>query len=402
MDHRYRTQPFLLAPALLALASPGHAQSASDFRLQPGAQPRAPGPVDADNPAAPAPIRTAPAAAAPAPSPTPTLVIPPPTTAAPVPAPSTARPASPPAAAGNQGAPASPPAVRAGPSLPTPAASAEPSLAPPGGLPTGLPGAVAPVAPSAAPSTPALAPVAAADAPSGGLVAWWWLVPAALLGVLGAWVALGRRKVPESPDFVRPQARVAESPEPQPVTPAPVHAAAPAAAPSVAPPALAAARVDPLELTLEPVRFSVSLVNATLNYRLVLANRSGAALGPVHVAADMIAAHASLSEEAQLGLDGAGLELRHEVASLAAGETVALTGDLRLPLAAITPIVAGGAALLVPLVRLRVEGAGPTRTTALVVGEPPVNPGGPLRPFRLDQGPRIIGAVSQRPLATAA
>ncbi|MDE2620599.1 MAG: hypothetical protein KGL54_10605, partial [Sphingomonadales bacterium] len=163
-----------------------------------------------------------------------------------------------------------------------------------------------------------------------------------------------------------------------------------------------AAPSGPLGLTLEPVRFSLSLVNATLTYRLLLTNRSADRLGPLHVAADMIAAHASLPEEVQLGLDGAGLELRHEVAALAPGESGTLTGDLRLPLAAITPIVSGGAALLVPLVRLRIDGAGSTRTMALVVGEPPASPGGPLRPFRLDQGPRIIGAISQRTLATAA
>jgi len=243
-------------------------------------------------------------------------------------------------------------------------------------------------------------PVAAgaASVAEAGLVAWWWLLPAALLGALGAWVALIRRRAPESPEFVRPQMLAAGRSRPEPGEAMP----APAPEPPSAAPAAPAPAGDPLDLTLEPVRFSVSLVNATLNYRLVLANRSGAALGPVHIAADMIAAHASLPEEVQLGLDGAGLELRHEVASLAAGETVALTGDLRLPLAAIKPIVAGGAALLVPLVRLRVDGAGPTRTTALVVGEPPASPGGPLRPFRLDQGPRTIAAVGQRALATAA
>lgn len=159
---------------------------------------------------------------------------------------------------------------------------------------------------------------------------------------------------------------------------------------------------DPLELDLDPLRFSVTLVNATLQYRLRLINRTDAALGPLKIVADMIAAHASLPADIQLGRDGARLELRHELAELGPGEAAEFKGDLRLPLASVTPIRAGNAALLVPLVRLRIEGVGPPQTHALVVGEPSLEPGGPLRPFRLDQGPRIFAAVSQRALAAAA
>lgn len=223
-------------------------------------------------------------------------------------------------------------------------------------------------------------------------MAWWWLLPAALLGGLVVWFVLARRRgaVGAEPEFIRP------SPAGEALRDEPPVAPAIAAIPPTPTDA------DPLDLIFEPLRFSVTLVNATLQYGLTLTNRSAMPLAPIHVAADMIAAHASLPEEAQLGLDGSGLELRHELASLAPGESAQVRGELRLPLAAVTPIRAGSAALLVPLVRLRVEGAGSTRTTALVVGEPGASPGGPLRPFRLDQGPRIFGAVSQRALATAA
>lgn len=157
----------------------------------------------------------------------------------------------------------------------------------------------------------------------------------------------------------------------------------------------------PLELTLEPVRMSVSLVNATLHYRVQLTNKSGAPLGPIALAVDMIAAHASRSDASLLALDGTGLELRHEVPTLAPGEITEVSGQLRLPLAEVTPIRSGTATLFVPLVRLRVEAAELVLTRALVIGETPTAPGGLLRPFRLDQGPRIFGAVSQRELAAA-
>lgn len=158
----------------------------------------------------------------------------------------------------------------------------------------------------------------------------------------------------------------------------------------------------PLTLRLEPLRLSVSLVNATLQYRLILTNRTPDAFGPIAIAADMIGAHASLSPERQLAQDGADFPLRHEISALAAGASAEVKGELRLPLAEITPIRAGSAALLVPLVRLRVQTGGHALTIAIVVGETPAAPGAPLRPFRLDTGPRIFGSVSQREISAAA
>lgn len=273
--------------------------------------------------------------------------------------------------------PAAVPAANPAPTKPSASAttSAAPMLAPP----TAPPPALAPAAPPPAASAPG----------TGATVAWWWLLPAALLGGLAVWFVLARRSRggAAEPDFIPPRT----APKPADAEPGPASPPRPVPAPTPA----------PVDLALEPLRLSLTLVYATLQYRLVLTNRSAAPLGPLHVAADMISAHASLPEEAQLGLDGPGLELRHELASLGPGETAELAGELRLPLAAVIPIRAGTAALLVPLVRLRLEGAGPSRTTALVVGEPPVSPGGPLRPFRLDHGPRIFGTVTQRSLATA-
>jgi len=378
------------APFALALVAPAMGQAVTEFRLPPGASPRAAGPVDADSaPPAPATRAPAPAPAAPAATPpaaptaVPTLAIPPATTPVPRRSEPPGRTAPPsPAPAATAPTPVAPsPKPTAVAAVPGPVSGPVPG---PGPVPVPVPVPVANEPASPVPS-PVPSPVTAPQPSSSG-IAWWWLLPAALLGAGLAWLLLARRPRPvAAPDFVPP--RPVTHPQPNPQTePAP-------------PPAETG---DPLDLLLEPLRFSVTLVNATLQYRLTLANRAATPTGPLYIAADMIAAHASLPEESQLARDGCGLELRHEVASLAPGETAEWKGDLRLPLADVTPIRAGPATLLVPLVRLRVEGDGASRTVALVVGEPPVNPGGPLRPFRLDLGPRIFGAISQRTLPAAA
>jgi len=398
MHHPFR---FLSRPALLAAAvalpqalgstGPARAQAVTDYRLPAGQQPRAAGPVDPDNPATPtaerprtpAPKPSPTAAAQPEASPAPPLIVPPAPSATTQPRARTRasdRPAPAPAPA-----PAPPPAA--------PAITAE--------TPPPASAIVTATAPEATP--PAAAPAPAATTGQTGTIPWWWLLPAALLGGAAVAAVLLRRRATEAapPVFTRPRPVAApeSARESEPAPPAATPVPAPQPGPAPAPPP---ASGDPLDLTLEPLRFSVTLVNAALQYRLTIANRSDRPLGPIHIAADMIAAHASLPEAAQLGQDGSGLELRHELAELAPGTMAEFRGDLRLPLASVTPIRAGAATLIVPLVRLRVEGAGLSRTTALVVGEPPVAPGGPLRPFRLDQGPRIFGAVSQRALATAA
>lgn len=383
----------LLAPLVAALACAGAAsgaaaQSASDFRLQPGSSaPRAQGPVDPDNPA-PAPSVAAPAPVASAPLPVPTIT-PPPPDQKPV-----AR-----ATAGSAPRPTATSGPAPAPVAPRPAATAVPE-------PAQGPVAAAPVSgiteSAAIPVPMASAPAAAVPAGGEGGAGWWWLVPVVLAGAGGIWAWRRRRHEDEVPQIVPPRAvrdgaaREGDAaPEPAPETGNLLEPSAPLATAPAGTSAL-------LLLLLAPERLSVSLVTVTLHYRLIVTNPAAHALGPVAIAADMIGAHASLSAESQLGQDGAGLELRHELPALAPGESAEVRGELRLPLAEITPIRAGAATLLVPLVRLRAEADGLSLTQAVVVGETPLVPGAPLRPFRLDTGPRIFGAVSQREIALAA
>ena len=152
---------------------------------------------------------------------------------------------------------------------------------------------------------------------------------------------------------------------------------------------------------------SATLLNAVLSYELIVCNRGSETIGPVTVGGDMIGAHATLPDRAQLEMSGSAIVPLHRLASLAPGESITLSGEFKLPLAAITPIRSGNAALFVPLARFRVEAARPGApplavNSAFVIGEDQERPGAALRPFRLDLGPRLYSRLGQRELALSA
>lgn len=154
-----------------------------------------------------------------------------------------------------------------------------------------------------------------------------------------------------------------------------------------------------LTLDFVPRRLSATLVNALLDYAVTLTNTGSITIELIALGGDMLGAHASRGE-GQVAAAG-DAPILHRVPRLAAGESVELTGTLRLPLAQILPITQGAAMLLVPLVRLSMRATGHggealTLADTFVVGEPPQAPGGGLRPFRLDLGPRIYAEVAAR------
>ena len=145
------------------------------------------------------------------------------------------------------------------------------------------------------------------------------------------------------------------------------------------------------------------MVNATLAYRLTLTNHSGSPTGPLRIAGDIVSAHASLSAEDQLLPGEAALEPLHQVPSLAPGESVTLSGELRMPIAAILPIHSGGGRVFVPLARFRAEMEGvEIATRVFVIGQASEQPGGALRPFPRDRGPGVDRGRGQRELGTPA
>jgi hypothetical protein len=147
-------------------------------------------------------------------------------------------------------------------------------------------------------------------------------------------------------------------------------------------------------------------MNTALTYELTITNTGTDPIGPIAVSGDMIGAHASIPPKVLLETAADG-EPAHRIPSLQPGESAAVSGELRLPLAAITPIRHGAATLFVPLARFRVlvfrDGRPPVSANhAFVIGEEPVTEGAALKPFRLDLGPRLYSGITQRELALPA
>lgn len=354
----------ILASALALASASVSAQDAGSYQLPPAPTQTAAaqGPVVPDVP----PPRVEATSA-----PVPAVKSPPPVIAVPSP-PATER--------------AAPPARQSPPPRATTAAmpSASPKVVPAAPM-ADIPSALPPVASPSATLPPEISPPKVAPSQDAGFP-WAWLGFALVVAVTaGGAVHWRRRKKYEPSATFEP-----------PVVQRPTPAAEPVATGQMAkaPP--------PLALDLVAVRMSASLVNATLAYRVILT--AGEDVAALVLRGDMTSAHASRPTDEQLGADNA--PVLHRPDHLAKGETHELKGEIRLPLAAITPIRHGSAALFVPLVRIEVEGSVAGRPiklrAAFVIGLEDLAAGPRLQPFRLDLGPRVYSDIGQRALTVPA
>lgn len=364
----------LLAGGAALLAAPAAAQ-VSDFRLQPAPTPTPaiigpPAETPAPRPS-PSPTPTPPRI----PAPVPTIAVP---AVTPAPAPSTtprSAPATPTARATLAAPPAAAPVASATP-LPSSVPSVGSTASPPVSLPSG------PDSVTIEPAKPA--------------ASWWpWIGAAFLLGG-GAFAALWwlRRRIGPVGALIVPEIeRPRLPPSPGPTADSPGDGAAATSPPSPAP----AAEPHPLHIAIELRKLTLTLLNATLAYRLTLTNTGGEPLTEIAVAADLIGAHGSLPREAQLAGPETELEMRHLLAGLAPGESGDVAGELRVALSELRPINQGRAQLFVPLARFRIgaEGGEP-RCFTLVAGQPSPTGTGAVQPVRLDYGPRIYDGLAGR------
>jgi hypothetical protein len=243
-------------------------------------------------------------------------------------------------------------------------------------------------------SIPAAAPSAQESGPL-----WWWAVPLALLAAIGAAIGWKRRRRPDEPEDQAWDEPVAA---PEPVAPEPAQPRPPVAAPAPPPvpqptPQPATATDDAATLVFEPVGLRVSLVYATLQYRVAIT--AGADLPAARLLGDMIGAHASIPPEQQLAPAPDTLGALKALGPLAAGETIVLTGEIQLPLNAIRPLQQGGASLFVPLVRLCLVADTQALRRVYTVGTEGGGTG--LSPLRLDTGPREHRDLAAREVAAA-
>ncbi len=232
-----------------------------------------------------------------------------------------------------------------------------------------------------------------ASLPDLASIDWRWLLPlVAILSAAALWFIRRRWFTERGADSYDEEEEDAALTQP---TPPP----GPKLAPSAPRPAQIIKSDETIGLTLEVMRLSATLVSTTLVYKLTVANLLEEPIGPIVIAGDMIAAHASLPVEQQLATDGQLLELRHEIPALASGESIEIAGELRLPLSSINPIRSGTALLFIPLVRFRAEAKGSSMVSAFAIGDTPQVATASLLPFRLDLGPRVYSRISQRRIA---
>lgn len=151
---------------------------------------------------------------------------------------------------------------------------------------------------------------------------------------------------------------------------------------------------------------SSTLLNAVLNYTLKLSNISEQDLRNIRLSGTMTQADAESAKSGASELTGQLHGALQKVETLSAGEAVTLTGDIRVPLNSIRPIIFKSQALFIPLARFGVDyiddtGSPHQHISSYIVGRE-YEPRRPkMAPFRLDQGPRNFARVGQRTLNNA-
>ncbi len=152
------------------------------------------------------------------------------------------------------------------------------------------------------------------------------------------------------------------------------------------------------QLTIEAraLRLSRSMVYATLSYEVMVTNRGGQPLIDVRLGADLVTAHARIPTDQQLADPLVPLAPVKTIERLDPGQSVQVSGELRLPVNQIRPIPHGKAVVYVPLLRVRgeAEGIEPIART-FVVGTRSAGESQRLQPFRLDEMPQTYNGLGQ-------
>ncbi|MBH0113995.1 hypothetical protein I5E68_13690 [Novosphingobium sp. YJ-S2-02] len=273
--------------------------------------------------------------------------------------------------------------------------------------------AAAPEPRSAAPATFARAPAATASPPEPkNEWPWWPAIPAGVVAGLGlaAYVMRKRRAAVSVPEANReahgntsserepPSSRARATPATLPAAPSrPASASETGDVP--APPRASG------ELAFDPLSLRLSLVYATLRFRLQITAETE--IPPARLLADMISAHGSLGKEAQLAPAVETLTEIGSISPLARGQSQIVTGELQIPLAAIRPVRDGNGAFMVPLVRLAFLDEEPSASQPAPLPTPGLprlelgcvfaiglpGEGRAIAPIRIDSGPREVGGL---------
>lgn len=263
--------------------------------------------------------------------------------------------------------PAPRPLVLPAPS-PSPRASARPvppvdDLAPASAPTPDLP-AAAPL-PEPAPTAPVATPPVTVDTPAASANALptlpdWWPWAAGGLGGLAVMIgaaALWRRRQPR-----------------------PLRLAPPA-------PEEAVAELPRLDITLDIVSATRSLMMFTIAYRINLANRTDRAVSDLSLAVQLASARRGASNAPSSGAAQQVLAL----ARIGPHQSRSVSSEIKLPLAEIAILRQGSVALFIPLLHITLAGEGQQALTrSFVIGSPSTSGAGRLHPILLDSPPGSI------------
>jgi hypothetical protein len=186
---------------------------------------------------------------------------------------------------------------------------------------------------------------------------WRWLAGGAgiLAVLLGGWIAWRQRK-PRVLRLAAPVALARDDDEPL---------------------------LPRIDVSLEIVGASRSVMTFTLRYRINLANRSDRAVNDLAVAVQLTSARRGQSNAAPL----AAAQSVTSVGRIGPHQTRSLSGEVQLPFAAITPIMQGNTMLFIPLLHVTFEGEGQQALArSFVIGTPSAG-GSRVQPLRMDMLP---------------
>ena len=199
------------------------------------------------------------------------------------------------------------------------------------------------------------------------------------------------RDASEPPPVREPEPEPVPEPEPEPepeaepIVETVVETPSPAVAPAIAetsPQAdLPPAKVD---LSLDIIGATRSLMMFTVDFRLEIANRSDRAVRDLAVAGKLASAQRGGANAAPL----AGGQPVGEIERIGPHQSRSISGQLQLPLAEVEPIMQGTKPLLIPLLHVTIDGKGcPAMSRSYVIGSPSLAGTGRVHPLPLDGTP---------------
>jgi hypothetical protein len=247
---------------------------------------------------------------------------------------------------------------------------------------------------------PETAPVIAGPEPEA--VAWNYSLvggagAAILLGLLGLWFALKRRRRRHEELASEEPAIEPEAPKPaQPVIPKPMPASKPK-------PIKAPDLTSDVALAFVPEKATISFTTLTVKGQLQIANESQSLAQDMQFRAGLISA----SNQQQLAMQaffGDSDIAASALGEARPGEKLAMSIELTVPLTEMQSFPLGDQRLLVPIMVAELaykdeKGTDRQVRIASMLGREAKPPQPKMGPLRLDQGPRSFAPLGQRPLA---